>query len=76
MTKYIRYGNPKTGIAFYVITMFKTERRNYKVEVIPCNDCGLAISDPVAWDIFPDWWSAIKYFYKQYKDFYDYVNGS
>lgn len=74
MTKYVNYGNPRDGIHMYVITMFKTEHGNYKVEVLPCDTYGHPVSDPVAWDMFLDWWSARKYVRQQYKEFYRYVN--
>lgn len=74
MTKYVNYGDPRDGIHMYVITMFKTEHGNYKVEVLPCDTYGHPVSDPVAWDIFLDWWSARKYVRQQYKEFYRYVN--
>ncbi len=74
MTKYVRYGNKNTGIAMYVITMFQTDRRNWKIEVCVCDCYGKVASDPVAWDMFPDWWSAYRYFRKQYKEFDKYVN--
>lgn len=74
MIKYINYGNPKYGTHMFVITMFKTEHRNYKVEVLPCDTYGHQVSDPVAWDIFLNWWDARKYVRKQYKEFYKYVN--
>lgn len=74
MIKYVNYGSPKYGIHMYVITMFKTEYGSYKVEVLPCDICGHPVSDPVAWDILPTWWSAHKYVHKQYKEFYRYCN--
>lgn len=74
MTKYVNYGDPRDGIHMYVITMFKTEHGNYKVEVLPCDTYGHPVSDPVAWDMFLDWWSARKYVRQQYKEFYRYVN--
>lgn len=74
MTKYVNYGNPRWGVHMYVITMYKTEHGNYKVEVLPCDTCGHPVSDAVAWDIFCSWWSARKYVRKQYKEFYRYVN--
>lgn len=74
MTKYVRYGNPRHGVPMYVIVRYRTEHGSYKVEVLPCDCYGHPISDAVAWDIFPDWWSAHKYVRKQYKEFYCYVN--
>ena len=74
MTKYVNYGDPRDGIHMYVITMFKTEHGNYKVEVLPCDTYGHPVSDPVAWDMFLDWWSARKYVRQQYKEFDRYVN--
>lgn len=74
MTKYVNYGNPKWGIHMYVITMFRTEHGNYKVEVLPCDTHGYPVSDAIAWDIFPSWWGARKYVREQYKEFYRYVN--
>ena len=74
MIKYVNYGSPKYGIHMYVITMFRTEYEGQKVEVLPCDICGNPVFDPVAWDIFPTWWSACKYVRKQYKEFYRYVN--
>ena len=59
----------------YIVSKgFKTEYGSYKVEVLPCDICGNPVFDPVAWDIFPTWWSACKYVRKQYKEFYRYVN--
>ena len=74
MVKYVRYCNPIDGIPMYAITMFRTDRGSWKVEVSPCDEHGWVISDPVAWDIFPDWQSARMYVRKQYKEFYRYVN--
>lgn len=74
MTKYVNYGNPKYGTHMFVITMFKTEHGNYKVEVLPCDTYGRPVSDPVAWDIFLQWWDALKYVRKKYKEFYRYAN--
>ena len=74
MVKYVRYGNPFEGAAMYSITMFRTERRHWRVEVSPCDIDGCVVSDPIAWDIFPDWWSARKYVREQYKIYYNYVN--
>lgn len=74
MTKYVNYGNPRYGIHMFIITMFKTEHGSYKVEVLPCDTYGHPVSDPVAWDIFPCRWDALKYVRKQYKEFYRYVN--
>ena len=74
MIKYVNYGNPRYGVHMYVITMFYMPHDGYKVEVSPCDTYGTTVSDPVAWDIFPNWWSARKYARKQYKEFYRYVN--
>ena len=74
MIKHVNYGHPRHGTHMFVITMFRTEHGNYKVEVRPCDTNGIAVSDPVAWDIFPCWWDARKYVRKQYKEFYRYVN--
>ncbi len=74
MIKYVNYGHPRYGIHMYVITMYRTERGSYKVEVLPCDTYGSAVSDAVVWDIFPSWWDARKYVRKQYKEFYRYVN--
>ena len=74
MTKIVRYGHPKYGIAMYVITMYRTDRGSWKVEVLPCDNCGFPISDAVAWDMFCSWWDARKYVKKQYKEFYAYCN--
>lgn len=74
MIKYVNYGHPSYGIHMYVITMYRTERGSYKVEVLPCDTHGHTVSDAIAWDIFPTWWDAHKYVRKQYKEFYRYVN--
>ena len=74
MVKYVNYGHPREGIRMYVITMFRTPHGSYKVEVLPCDANGYAVSDPVAWDIFPDWISARIYVHKKYKEFYKYLN--
>lgn len=74
MIKYVNYGHPHYGTHMYVITMYRTEHGNYKVEVLPCDTYSSAISDAVAWDIFLTWWDACKYVRKQYKEFYHYVN--
>ena len=71
MVKYVRF---KNGAVMYVLTMFRTERGNWKVEVSVCDCCGTPVSDPVAWDIFPSWLGAYKYMRKQYKEFDRYVN--
>lgn len=76
MVKYVNFGHPRDGVHMFVITMFRTPHDSYKVEVSPCDAYGTVISDPVAWDMFPDWWGARKYVRKQYKEFYDYVNSS
>lgn len=76
MVKYVNYGHPKYGIHMYVITMYRTEHGNYKVEVLPCDTNGQAVSDAVAWDMFYSWWDARKYVRKQYKEFYEYVNSA
>ena len=75
MVKYVRYRNPIDGIPMYAITMFRTDRGNWKVEVSPCDENGWVISDPVACDMFPSWFEARIYVRKQYKEFYRYVNG-
>ena len=75
MIKYVNYGHPRYGIHMYIIVMNRTDRGNYKVEVSVCDNHGTPVQDPVAWDIFPSWWSARKYVRKQYKEFYRYVNG-
>lgn len=74
MVKYVNYGNSKCGVPMYVITMFRTPLGSYKVEVSPCDIFGTAVSDPMVWDMFPNWWSARKYVHKQYKKFNRYVN--
>ena len=74
MIKYVNYGHQKHGVHMYVITMFRTEHGNYKVEVLPCDINGTVISDAVAWDMFCSWWDARKYVRQQYKEFYRYVN--
>ena len=71
----VNYGHPKHGVPIYVITLTKTEYGSKLVEVFPCNTFGDPVSDAVAWDIFPDWLSAILYMRKQYKEFREYVNG-
>lgn len=76
MIKYVNFGHPRDGIHMFAITMFRTPHGNYKVEVSPCDTYGTVVSDPVAWDMFPDWWSARKYVRKQYKEFCDYVNSN
>ena len=74
MVKLVRYGHPNKGIPMYVISMFRTEHRSWKVDVTVCDNYGTAISAPVFWDIFPCWWDAHKCVGKQYKEFYKYVN--
>ena len=74
MIKYINYGSPRNGVHMYIITMSRTPRRNYLVEVFPCDMFGIAVSDAVAWDVFPTWWEAQKYARKKYKEFYEYVS--
>ena len=74
MVKYVNYGHPRYGTHMYIIVMNRTPHGSYKVEVSVCDNCGTPVSDPVAWDIFPDWWSARIYVRKQYKEFYRYVN--
>ena len=71
MLKYVNYHSQH----MFIITMFKTELGNYKVEVCPCVSYGFAVSDPIAWDVFSNWWSARKYVRKQYKKMMEYVNG-
>lgn len=74
MIKHVSYGKSFSKKPIYVISMFKTEHGNWKVEVSPCDINGFAVSDPVAWDMFPTWWDARKYVSKKYKEFYKYVN--
>ena len=74
MVKYVCYRNPTFGIPMYAITMFRTELHNWKVEVSPCDGYGIVVSDPIVWDIFPNWWSARMFVRKQYKEFYKYIN--
>lgn len=57
----------------YGILMIKSDC-GWVVEVWPCDMNGIQVSNPVAWDMFPDWWGARKYIRKQYKEFYRYVN--
>lgn len=71
--KFVRYGHGFDGPIMYVIVMNHLQG-SWKVEVSPCDTCGSPVSDPVAWDIFPDWWSARKYMRKMYKEYYAYVN--
>ena len=40
MVKYVRYCNPIDGIPMYAITMFRTDRGSWKVEVSPCDEHG------------------------------------
>ena len=75
MVKYINFGHRKYGTHMYVITMFKTDFGNYKVEIIPCDIFGNTVSEAVAWDIFPGFIKAYKYFCEQYKEFRKYING-
>lgn len=74
MIKYVRYGNPQSGIPMFLITRYRTYHHSWKVEVLPCDMYGAPVSDAVAWDIFPTWWDAHKYVRKQYKEFYEYCN--
>ena len=74
MVKYVNYGHPTRGIHMYAITMYRTERGSYKVEVLPCDTYGHIVSDAIVWDMFPCWWEARKYVRQQYKEFYKYVN--
>ena len=74
MVKYVRYGHPTEGIPMYVVSMFRTDFHDWKIEVSICDDYGIAISEPIAWDIFPGFIEAYKYFRKQYKEFREYVN--
>ena len=75
MVKYVNYGHPRTGTHMYVITLFRTDRGSWLVEVLPCDTYGKAVSDAIAWDIFPSWFAAYSYLRKQYKIYYEYVNG-
>lgn len=74
MVKYVNYGHSKYGIPMYVITMYRTDHGNYKVEVSVCDNHGTPVSDPVVWDMFLTWWGARKFVRQQYKEFYKYVN--
>jgi hypothetical protein len=74
MIKYVRYGNPRSGIPMFLITRYRTYHRSWKVEVLPCDMYGAPVSDAVAWDIFPTWWDTRKYMRQQYEEFYRYVN--
>ena len=74
MIKYINYGNPKYGTHMFIITMFKTEYGNYKVEVLPCDHTGSPVSDPVFWDVFSSSFAAKHCMDQQYKEWFDFVN--
>ena len=74
MKKYVNYGHPKYGVHMYVITLTRSQYGSKIIEVFPCNTLGDPVSDAVAWDIYPDWFGALKYMYQQYKEFYRYVN--
>ena len=72
--KYVRNGHPSSGTAMYVIIMNRTAHKYWRVEVSPCDIYGSVISDPVAWDIFPNWFEAMRYFNVKYREFNRYVN--
>lgn len=53
--KFVKYGYNYDSPLMYVIVMNRTLHGSWKVEISPCDNCGSPISDPVEWDIFPNW---------------------
>ncbi len=72
--KYITYGCGKRGSKMYVVSMYRTPFKNWKVKVEPCDVYGSAVFDAVAWEIFDSWFAARRYFKQQYREFDKYVN--
>lgn len=72
--KYVRAGRGWETPVMFVIVMNRTEHGSWKVEVSPSDHGGSPVSDPIEWDIFPEWWSAFKYMRRKYKEYTRYVN--
>ena len=71
--KYVTYGLGNEGPKMYGVLMIKSDR-GWVVEVWPCDIRGSQISDTIEWRDELNWWSAIKLFYKYYKEYNQYVN--
>lgn len=71
--KYITYGLGNEGPKMYGVLMIKSDR-GWAVEVWPCDIRGSQVSDAIEWKDELNWWSAIKLFYKYYKEYNQYVN--
>ena len=71
--KYVTYGLGNEGPKMYGVLMIKSDR-GWVVEVWPCDICGSQVSDAIEWKDELNWWSAIKLFYKYYKEYNQYVN--
>ena len=71
--KYVTYGKGDQGPKMYGILRIKSNR-GWVVEVWPCDINGTQVSDAIEWKDELDWWSAIKLFYKYYKEYNRYVN--
>lgn len=71
--KYVTHGLGNEGPKMYGVLMIKSDR-GWVVEVWPCDIRGSQISDAIEWKDELDWWSAIKLFYKYYKEYNQYVN--
>ena len=57
----------------YGILMIKSDR-GWVVEVWPCDIYGTQVADPIQWNDELSWWSAVKLFYRWYRDFDKFVN--
>ena len=66
---YVTYGAGFEGPKMYVIIVNKTHFGHWRVEISPCDLTGMAVSDPVEWDICPTWIDTLIYCYKLYKTY-------
>ena len=71
--KYVTYGFGNDGPKMYGVLMIKSDR-GWVVEVWPCDINGTQVSGPIEREDELNWWSAIKLFYRWYKDFDKFIN--
>lgn len=74
--KYVVYGcNKRNGPKMYGILRFKTPDRGWEVNVWVCDIHGDPVDWPIEWEDGLDWFSAVRLFWKYYRDYDKYVNG-
>ena len=71
--KYITYGIGSSGPKVYGVLRIKSDK-GWIVEVWPCDINGSQVSNPIEWQEELRWWSAVKLFWKYYRDYNKYVN--